>query len=102
MIFVLAILAAYRVSYAIAIERGPFSLFDGLRTAVANRLGYDHWLAIGSGCIKCISFWLAGLLMVMLQPNTAVEAVVWWGGIAGGAFVLHHVVLLIQFIIARG
>lgn len=102
MTVILAILTVYRASYAITQEDGPFELFILTRTAVANKFGHEHWLTVGTGCVKCVSFWLAGVIMAMMQPETAVDALVLWGGIAGGVFILFYVTLLIQLVIAKG
>lgn len=105
MMFALAILGAYFVATAVATEKGPGGVFEWLRTAVYQRLGGDHWFFIGITCPKCLSFWVAGAFTVLLDATMTIspsEGAVIWFGITGGAWVVHHVTLLIRLTIAKG
>lgn len=85
---VLLTLAVFRLAIAIAYERGPFGIFDGLRTAVTLRLRQGHWFTEGINCPKCISFWLALLAALATSQDTVTAVLAVWFGFAGGAFLL--------------
>lgn len=55
--FLVAGLAVYRLSRAIAEEEGPFSAFTRLRGALDP--DQQTWLGRGINCAMCVSFWLA-------------------------------------------
>lgn len=86
--FVLAALATYRLSRAVAREDGPFDLFAALR----DKLGQGNWVGRGFHCVQCLSFWLALPLALVCGPADWREALLLWGGVAGLATVLHLVV----------
>lgn len=69
--FVLVALAVYRISRMIAAERGPFDLFERLRSWAFDRFGKDSWQFGGISCALCLSFWL-GWLGAALLPFTGV------------------------------
>lgn len=65
MIELLAALAVYRLASMIAYEDGPWDIFVRLRTRVYQRWA-GTWLARGSDCPLCISFWLAWPIALLL------------------------------------
>jgi hypothetical protein len=74
-----AAFAVYRLSYAIAVEEGPFRAFARAR----HWLGGDvqtTWIGRGVACPLCVSFWLAALAALIVDPT-----VLAWLGIAGMA-----------------
>lgn len=93
----LAILAAYRVAYLVAMEDGPFDLADALRGWVMrtwppvkqpNGLLEETWQSRGINCPLCLSFWTA------LPAGAGVVGWSWdlplvWLGIAGAVLVIH-------------
>jgi hypothetical protein len=93
---VLAILAAYRVAYLVAMEDGPFDLADALRGWVMrtwppqkqNNILIESWQARGINCPLCLSFWTA------LPAGAGAVGWSWdlplvWLGIAGAILVIH-------------
>lgn len=84
-ILMLSVLSVYRLSYLIAMEEGPFSAAERLRSAVYTRWP-DSWLDRGINCPLCVSFWLSW--MVVLMPTILVFCL----GIAGAVLVLHKLI----------
>jgi hypothetical protein len=88
MILALAILAAYRVARMLALEEGPFALFDRWRNLFLN----DNWIGRGMRCPLCLGFWLAlpaALVALLFDRTLPADAfVLAWLGIAGGQAVL--------------
>lgn len=82
--FVVLVLAAYRLAYLVANERGPFYLAQRLRTAVYGRYGSRSWQWEGITCPLCISFWLAFALR--FAPRWVLDSV----GAAGGVLIIHR------------
>lgn len=81
LLFVLAVLATYRLSHMIAREDGPFDVFAILR----EKIGQGNWIGRGLHCVLCISFWLS-------LPAALLTGLPWllgWFGIAGAVMVLH-------------
>lgn len=82
LVFLIAVLATHRVSRMIAIEEGPFSMFSWIR----GKLDADQktWLGRGISCIACVSFWVAGIIALLIGAS-------WleWLGIAGGVVVIN-------------
>lgn len=78
--WVFAVFAVYRVSRMLALEEGPFSLFDRLRDSV----GGDNWLSRGVNCPYCIGFYVAlAAALAVTERASAVELVMMWLSIAG-------------------
>jgi hypothetical protein len=63
----LAALAAYRATYMILGEDGPFDLVRKLRERIYSNYKADHWIYRGFDCPYCISFWAA--LFFVLAPS---------------------------------
>lgn len=75
--FIIVTLGVYRLSHIIVREDGPFDIFVHLRSWIGRP--DRNWIAKGFNCILCVSFWLAGLVSLLLGLNW-----VMWLGIAGG------------------
>lgn len=82
--FVIAVLASHRLSRMIAIEEGPFSALAWIR----GKLDADQrtWIGRGISCIACVSFWVSGLIALLIGAS-------WleWFGIAGGVVLINLV-----------
>ena len=94
--FATATLAVWRLSRAIAWERGPTDIFARTRQAVAQRWPYapaeaanylcpddydqngkaESWQRAGIKCPLCISFWLGIVMAVAMLPKGRVRALV--------------------------
>ena len=96
LLFITSVFATLRISVALGRESGPFGIFEKFRTAVSNRLSFNHWLAVGIGCPKCISFWIASILAIGVSPATVPAFIVDWLAIAGGAYVLIELIQLYE------
>jgi hypothetical protein len=75
--FVLAALATWRLAFLLVREDGPWDLSARLR----------RWLGEGffgklSGCVKCISFWVA-FPLAFFVGGSWVELIVVWLALAG-------------------
>lgn len=81
----LLILAVYRIAYLIAIDEGPFSVIERMRSRIDPNQA--TWLGRGVRCIACVSFWLA-LLATLLTGGSVLD----WIATAGGALVIHKAV----------
>lgn len=89
-VFLLAVLAVYRLSHMVALEDGPFDVFANLR----EKTGQTDWIGRGLHCALCISFWLSGFFgVVWLWLLTGIVqspySTLFWLGTAGGCLVLH-------------
>jgi len=84
--FAMATLAAYRISYLIAREEGPFGVLAWLR----GKIDPDQktWVGRGVNCTLCISFWLA-LPAALIAGGGWLE----WLGVAGAILFLHGMVI---------
>jgi hypothetical protein len=78
--WVFAAFATYRVARMLALEEGPFGLFDRIRDAV----GGDNWLSRGLSCPYCLGFWIALVAaLAVTELASAFEFVMVWLSIAG-------------------
>ena len=70
--------ATYRISRMVALEEGPFRLFDLFRELMARLFGLDSWITRGVNCPLCISVWVSLVLTIVLRGD-------WfqWGATAG-------------------
>ena len=72
---VIITLAAYRLSRMIVIEEGPGQVFIRLR----SRFSLDSWLGRGVNCLACVSFWISGIVALLMGAAWYV----WLAGAAG-------------------
>lgn len=90
-----AALAAYRLAYLVARERGPLDLMTTFRSMVLRLVGLNsqHWLYEGITCMACLSFWFAlGMLALALWGGPVGAFLLTWWGIAGGVLVLMQTI----------
>lgn len=91
-IVLLAIFAVYRVAHMVVSEDGPFYLFARLRQAAHRTMDTRaQWVYEGITCVLCVSFWLAGVVSLLLWAAgwLTVPAWLFWGGTAGGVLFIH-------------
>lgn len=90
----LAVLAAYRVARMLALEEGPFGVFESVRARADPE--QRTWLGRGLNCPKCVSYWtalLTALLVAYLNDAwNAALLVLMWNAIAGGAIIVYSLV----------
>lgn len=89
LLVLLAVLAAYRIARMIAMEDGPFDAFSRLQERAG---GNKTWVGRGLACPLCVSFWVALAAAGLVGAQDWRGFVLLWGGIAGGAVLLHKVV----------
>lgn len=94
LLYVLAVLAVYRLAYLIALEEGPAEIFVRLRTALG---AYDYGengepttnLGRGISCPLCVGMWVALLIApLVLWPSPWGVMLLTWLGLAGGQMLL--------------
>jgi Protein of unknown function (DUF1360) len=81
--FLIAALAAWRVSHMLACEDGPWDILARLR----RRLG-PGVLGKMMDCFQCLSIWIAIPFALYLHPSP-VEFLVVWPAISGAACLLE-------------
>lgn len=89
MIYLLSILAVYRLARMLAQEEGPFDVFARIRGRIDPN--QETWIGRGINCALCLGFWLSLVFAVALNwaqviaPPTLLD----WFAIAGGQAALH-------------
>ncbi len=90
--FIVASFAVYRLSRMLALEKGPFEIFEEWRGQVARRFGTLSWVTEGFACPLCLSFWI-GLVFALVWTWALslwwVEGVLLWLGLSGAATFLY-------------
>jgi hypothetical protein len=81
-IFIVAVLASYRISHMIAREDGPFDVLSTIRGHIDPQ--QKTWIGRGLSCPLCISFWVT-LIVALLIGGTWLE----WLGMAGAMIPLN-------------
>ena len=98
--FLLAAVAAWRVTHLLACEDGPWDMLARLR----RRLGRNI-LGKLMDCFQCLSLWIAAPFALFLRP-TLVEFVLVWLAISGAACLLERArpepVLMERLLSAKG
>lgn len=85
---VLAILASYRISRMLAVEEGPFGIFDKARARFDPK--QETWLGRGLNCPLCIGFYVSLAVAALLLPVPSWQILVLnWLAVAGGMAALH-------------
>lgn len=84
---IVASLAVYRISRMIAIETGPFSIFQWFRSHFRYNVLGDPlgWVSEGFNCPLCISFWLSLIPAIFIFENW----LIYWFAIAGLSTLLY-------------
>ncbi|RMG92581.1 MAG: hypothetical protein D6706_16625 [Chloroflexi bacterium] len=88
-IYLLAILAVWRLARMLAYEEFVFSLFVKMRRYIASRDNIPLWVLSGITCPLCLSFWIA-LPVAFLIKSQSESLWLRWLGIAGGAAFLER------------
>src|SRR5690349_17553988 len=87
LLFVIGVLAVYRVARMVAQEEGPFSVFLHWRNWL-KKDGKDGWIVRGFHCPLCISWWL-GFLAAPIVGVFDWRFVAVALALSGGAVVLY-------------
>jgi hypothetical protein len=89
--FIVVLMAAYRLAHMIAREEGPFSMFASLRGRIDSNQA--TWIGRGLNCAACISVWtsLIVVLAVLYLPAEIVTPLVFWLAVACGGLILNKV-----------
>ncbi len=84
-IFLLSVLAVWRVTHLLHAEDGPFDLIFKIRKSVGNGL-------FGSlmDCFNCLSLWVAAPLGFYLG-NTWIEKALLWLALSAGAILISNI-----------
>ena len=72
LVFIIASLAIWRLSYAIVKENGPLMVFARLRARLAASQKRSGGLFDLISCIYCVSFWI-GLVGALIVSNNVFE-----------------------------
>ena len=83
-VFILAVLAVYRLTVLVTHEEGPFGAFAWLREKIDP--AQKSWLGRGLNCPACVSFWIS-LAAAWLLGGGVLE----WLGIAGAVIIVNKV-----------
>lgn len=62
---ILAALAAHRATWMLISEDGPGWVFRRFRDWLFKRYDETTWVNQGFSCPNCVSFWLAGLFLIL-------------------------------------
>jgi hypothetical protein len=89
---ILAALATYRVSHALALEKGPFAVCERLRGWVSDHFGAASWVFEGLTCPLCLSVWVVWpFIVVVVFPTPVGDLGLMWLGLSGVASFLYKV-----------
>jgi hypothetical protein len=84
--FILGSLTVWRISYLLTIETGPRDVLATLR----NRLVGRFWGGV-TGCLYCMSIWIAAPLAWMLGESRA-ECLLLWPALSAAAIATERLV----------
>jgi hypothetical protein len=88
-VFILSVLAVYRLAHLTTLENGPVNVFFRIREIVHRKWGYDSWQAEGSRCILCQSVWYSAPVAVIISSNI-VDGIIVWLAVSGAVTLLHE------------
>lgn len=80
----LTALAVYRLAHAIAVEEGPFEVFEHIRRIDITQ---STWVGRGLSCPLCLSFWISLLAAFFFNKQTPFP--LRWLGVAGAVLFGH-------------
>jgi hypothetical protein len=84
LLFVLSVLASWRITALVAYESGPFRVLDRLRRLMVTlRLGRL------AGCFHCLAFWVSGAVVLVAYELT-LWSLVLWAAVAGGVSIIER------------
>lgn len=69
----------------VALERGPFNLFETIRGWAFIHLSHESWLNDGINCPLCLSFWFALIASLFLPFASVTDFILRWLAISGAA-----------------
>lgn len=81
---VLGILVTWRITHLLAVENGPWSVFDKMRRGAGT--GMLGELLV---CFYCLSLWVAAPLAVFLAADWR-HRLLLWPGLSAGAILLER------------
>jgi hypothetical protein len=87
MIYLLAVLAVYRIARITAMEEGPGGIFDKVRQSIDPQ--QTTWKGRGLNCPLCQGVYVAFLATWFLPVHSIGEFMLTWFGIAGAQTLLH-------------
>ena len=95
MIFLLASLAAFRLTVLIVDEEGPFNCFGGLRTLIRKTP-----LSGLADCGYCMSVWVCAPFILLdvrpkdvypnLEPPTVTDRLLTWLALSGSVYLMYN------------
>jgi len=88
-LFILFGLLIYRLSFLIAREEGPFSLFSRLRGRIDP--SQSTWIGRGINCPLCISFWLSFIIAYPLSDKSIYNIIFLWLSFAGLSMLFERI-----------
>lgn len=65
--FLLAVLAAYRISRIIVLEDGPLDVFARVRGRIDP--AQKTWVGRGLACVICVSFWVSLIIALIIGAS---------------------------------
>ena len=83
---VLCWLASWRLTTLLCYEAGPFDLVTRLRVGLA-RIGLHRVIR----CFHCLSFWISGVLVLIVYERRAASILLWLG-VAGAVSLSERLV----------
>ena len=88
--FLVAILAAFRLAYAISKEEGPLGVFASLRGHLDPN--QRTWIGRGLNCGACVSVWTSLLIVlaILYLPAEVTTPIVFWLAVACGALLINR------------
>ena len=100
--FIILILATFRISALLVWDKGPFDLFQKIRKLAGIeyietqegvaliKLVPETLLAELFDCIRCMSVWVAGaVLLLWVLPIPVIDIIIVFFAVAGGVYLIH-------------
>lgn len=85
MIFLLASLAAFRLTVLLVEDDGPFNCFGGLRMLIRKTP-----LSGLADCGYCMSVWVCAPFIVMFETLTVTEGLLTWLALSGSVYLMYN------------
>jgi hypothetical protein len=90
LIFLISVLATYRVSLMMSSEEGPLAIFARIRRKVPPKTNPGR----GIRCFICWSVWIAAAITLYLFWLGTITKEIWplyWLALSGAAVVIHEI-----------
>jgi hypothetical protein len=90
LIFLISVLATYRVSLMMSSEEGPLAIFARMRRKVPPKTNPGR----GIRCFICWSVWIAAAITLYLFWLGTITKEIWplyWLALSGAAVVIHEI-----------